>query len=94
MIYYRLAVIEQKSAKVFQRGRKAPVFLLGQACLILLYKVWTLPRESFLMIFRTAVCLTSHKLGPKGLYPEEMFENDVNEKNSFDRAIRDSYFIS
>lgn len=46
------------------------------------------------MIFRTAVRHTSYKLGPKGLYPEEMFENDVNEKHSFDRAIRDSYFMS
>lgn len=26
------------------------------------------------MIFRTAVRRTSHKLGPKGLHPEEMFE--------------------
>lgn len=81
MIYHHLAVIEQKSAKVFEKGRKAPVFLLGQACLILLYKVCTLPGESFLMICRTAVCLTSHKFGPKGLYPEEIFENDVSEKN-------------
>lgn len=69
MIYHSSAVIEHTSAKVFEGGRKAPVFLLGQAFLILLYKVWTLPRESFLMIFRTAVRLTSHKLGPKGFYP-------------------------
>lgn len=94
MIYRHLTVTEQKSAKVFERGSKAPVFLLEQACLIPLYKVWTLPGESFLMIFRTAVCLTTHKCGPKGLYLEEMFENDVSEKNSFDRAIRYSYFIS
>lgn len=94
MIYHHLTVIEQKSAKVFARGSKAPVFLLGQACLIPLYKVWTLPGESFLMIFRTAVRLTSHKFGPKGLYLEEMSENDVSEKNSLDRAIRESYFIS
>lgn len=46
------------------------------------------------MIFRTAVCLTSFKFGPKGLYPKEMFENDVRERILFDRAIRDSYFIS
>ena len=94
MIYHHLAVIEQKSAKVFERGSKAPVFLLEQSCLIPLYKVWTLPGESFLMIFRTAVCLTSPKFGPKELHLEEMFENDVSEVNSFDRAIRYSYFIS
>lgn len=58
MIYLSLAVIEQKSAKVFERRRKAPVFLLGQACPVLLHKVWTLPGESFLMIFRTAVRFT------------------------------------
>lgn len=46
------------------------------------------------MIFRTAVRLTSHKLGSEGLYPKEMFENDVNEKNSVDGAIRDSYCVS
>lgn len=39
MIYCCLSIIEQKSAKVFERGRKAPVFLLDQARLILLYKV-------------------------------------------------------
>lgn len=95
MIYHDLAVIEQKSAKVFERGSKAPVLLLRQACLIPLYKVWTLPGESFLMIFRTAVRLTSHKFGPKQIwYLEEMFESDVSEKNSLDRAIRYTYFIS
>lgn len=94
MIYHSLAVIEQNSAKVFERGRKAPVFLLGRACLILLYKVWTLPGESFLMIFRTAVRFTSYKFDPKGLCPEEMFRNDVSEKNSFDRAGGVSYFKS
>lgn len=46
------------------------------------------------MIFRTAVRLTSLKFGPKELNLGEMFENDVSEKNSVDRAIRHSYFIS
>lgn len=46
------------------------------------------------MISRTAVRLTSLKFGPKGFYPEGMFKNDVSEKKSFDRAIRDGYFIS
>lgn len=89
-----LSVFEQKSAKVFENGRKAPVFLLAQACLKLLHKVWTLPRESFLMIFRTGMRPTLRKLCQRGFNLEEMFGNDVNEKNSFDRPIRKSYCIS
>lgn len=92
MVYHCLAA--QSLQNSLKEEEEAPVFLLGKACLILLYKVWTLPGESFLMIFRTAVRLTSHKIGPKGLYPEDMFKNDVSEKKSFDWAISGAYFIS